>query len=347
MQDAARKRAAERGIIIGSFPAGPRNLISDVPGITVGHCTIRRGSSNTGVTVILPCAGNPYAAPLTAADFVWNGFGKTAGLVQMDELGTLESPIALTSTLNVGRIQDALVDYMLMCCRKDGIRLATFNPVVGECNDSGLNDVTVRPAGLPELLQAVQTASEDFPMGDVGAGAGTQCHGLKGGIGSASRRLMIGRDTYTVGMLVQSNHGCLEDLCIGADRIGTRIARQIHAEKESDKGSIMMILATDVPLDSRQIRRVLKRAANGLARIGSRTGHGSGEIMIGFTTAGRTARNDPHPFVQKTILKEELLEDLFRAAAECCEEAVLDSMLMAAPAVFPDGRILHCLSEFL
>lgn len=347
MHQTNRTRARERGIIIGSFQPGPRNLISDVPGVTVGHCTIRCGLLNTGVTVILPCTDSPYACPLPAADFVWNGFGKTAGLIQIDELGTLESPIALTSTLNVGRIQDALVSYMLECCKKDGIRLATFNPVVGECNDSGLNDVTVRPAGLKELLQAVHSASAGFALGDVGAGTGTQCHGLKGGIGSASRRIRIGTETYTLGMLVQSNHGCLEDLCIGSDRIGARIAHMIRAEKEPDKGSIMMILATDIPLDSRQIRRVLKRSANGLARAGSRTGHGSGEIMIGFSTANRIPRNDMHPFTKISVLREELLEDLFRAAAECCEEAVLDSMLTAGPAVFPDGRILHCLGEFI
>lgn len=342
-----KRRARERGIIIGSMKPGKRNLITDVDGVSVGHCTIRTAKNRTGITVIMPCSDNPFTNRLTAADFVWNGFGKTAGLVQIDELGRLESPIVLTSTLNVGRMQDALVRYMIARCRKEGVRIASFSPVVGECNDSGLNDVTLQAADYPQLMEAIDAASSDFALGDVGAGTGTQCHGLKGGIGSASRTLEIGGKTYTLGILVQSNYGRLEDLQISGRPYGRTIAAEINAEKEPDKGSIMMIAATDLPLNDRQLRRVLKRASIGLARMGSYAGHGSGEIMIGFTTADRIPSDPSISVIAQSVLREELLDDAFRAIAECCEEAVLDSMLMASPAVFQDGRILHSLAEFI
>lgn len=341
------RRIRARGIAIGSLPTGPRNLITDVPGVAVGHCTIKEEDACTGVTVVLPCPENPFVHKLCAASFVWNGFGKTAGLVQIDELGRLESPIALTNTLNVGRVQDALVEYMVRRCRLEGVEITSFNPVVGECNDSGLNNIAVRAVGLSQVLEAMDSAGPDFQLGDVGAGAGTRCHGLKGGIGSASRVLEIEGQKYTLGILVQSNYGKLEDLRLDGAAIGREIARQLAAPDAPDQGSIMMIVATDLPVNERQLGRILRRASVGLARLGSYVGHGSGEIMIGFTTACRFDHEGGPAVCSQPVLREELLDGAFRAVAECCEEAVLDSMVCASPVRMPDGRLLHSLDEFI
>ena len=205
-------RARERGIIIGSLPPGPLNRISDVSGVRVGHCTLSDGGIQTGVTVLLQPPENPFAEKLPAAAYVQNGFGKTLGLVQIDELGTLETPIALCGTLNIRQVHDALVSYMVRLCERDGIHLTSVNPVVGECNDGFLSDIQARPCGEAELLAAVADAKAEFPLGAVGAGRGTCCHSLKGGIGSASRQLELDGEVYTAGVLVQTNHGRLADL---------------------------------------------------------------------------------------------------------------------------------------
>ena len=253
-----QKRIRDAGVIVGELPCGQRNKITDVPGVTVGHCTIDSENHHTGVTVVMPCRQNIFANKLLAAGYVWNGFGKTAGLVQIQELGTLETPIALTNTLNVGLMQDALVEYMVRRCREDGVTMKSINPVVGECNDSRLNDICERAVKEEHLMQAIQSAGEDFALGAVGAGRGTICHGLKGGIGSASRVIELDGKTYTLGLLVQSNHGRMSDLTIAGRNIGREIAEQIKAREEQlqpecDKGSIMMIAATDLPVSERQL----------------------------------------------------------------------------------------------
>lgn len=209
-----RKRLSDYGIRVGCMPTGPLDKITDVPGVTVGHATVRDARHHTGVTVIMPCEDNMFAKKLTAASFVLNGFGKTAGLVQVDELGTLETPIALTNTLNVGLVHDALVTVMAERCAADHVAMHSINPVVGECNDSQLNAIVDRPIHEAHVREAIAGACRDFDEGDVGAGAGTVCHGLKGGIGSASRQIEIAGKTYTLGVLVQSNHGCLEELTV-------------------------------------------------------------------------------------------------------------------------------------
>ena len=320
---------------IGRLPHGPRNLISDVPGVRVGHCTVDAADCHTGVTVVLPPCRNPFAEKLTAASAVFNGYGKTAGLVQVDELGTLETPIALTSTLNVGKVHDALVGYMIDLCRGDGINLTSVNPVVCECNDSRISDIAQRPVGEKEVRQAIETASADFAQGAVGAGRGTICYGLKGGIGSSSRLMEIDGKNYTLGVLVQSNYGASADL---------RVACLPEGLAESDQGSIILILATDLPLTARQLRRVLRRTSVGMARLGSYIGHGSGEIAVGFTTAPRTEEGS---FTVQRALREELMNLPFRAAGECAEEAILQSMLHAAPDRMRDGTEVPSLVEFL
>ena len=219
-----QKRINEYGITVGSLPRGQRNKITDVEGVQVGHCTIDNGENKTGVTVILPGPGNLFTDKMPAASFVWNGFGKTAGLLQVDELGTLETPIALTNTLNVGLVHDALVEYTLEQCEKDGVEMRSLNPVVGECNDSRINRIGHRAVGKKEVFAAIENASLDFDEGDVGAGKGTICHGLKGGIGSASRRILLDGKSYTLGVLVQSNHGKLEDLTVDGICLGGGLA---------------------------------------------------------------------------------------------------------------------------
>ena len=319
---------------IGSMAHGKNNLITDVKGVLVGHATVDRGDCHTGVTVILPESKNPFTHKLTAASHVINGFGKTLGLVQLDELGTLETPIAITNTLNVGKVHDALVSYMLKICDRDGIRLKSVNPIVCECNDSRINDIRQRPVGEKEVFAAIENASVVFEQGAVGAGRGTVCYGLKGGIGSSSRVFSLDGTAYTVGILVQSNYGAARDFVPEAlqNEVGT-----------SDQGSIILIVATDLPLSSRQLRRMIKRASVGMARLGSYIGHGSGEIVIGFTTSVPEESGDS--FLCQKILKEELLDIPFRAVGECAEEAILQSMLHALPDRALDGTEIRSLKQ--
>ena len=320
---------------IGTLPHGPRNSIADVPGVRVGHCTVDEGNCHTGVTVVMPPCRNPYAEKLTAASCVFNGYGKTLGLVQLDELGTLETPIALTNTLNVGRVHDALVSWMVQRCAEDGIPLTSINPVVCECNDSRLSEIVRRPVGEREVFAAIDAASDTFAQGSVGAGRGTVCYGLKGGIGSASRRMALDGQEYTMGVLVQSNYGASADF---------RRACLPEGLAESDQGSIILIVATDLPLSARQLRRVLRRTSVGMARLGSYIGHGSGEIAVGFTTAPRIGQGS---FEVQKILREEKMNLPFRAVGECAEEAILQSLWHAEPDTALDGGPVPSLRQFL
>jgi D-aminopeptidase len=335
---------------------GPRNAITDVPGLRVGHATLDSAEHKTGVTLILPCEDNIFSNKMTAASFVLNGFGKTTGLIQIDELGSLETPIALTNTLNVGLVQDAIVGYMAERCAADGIPLRSINPVVCECNDAELNLISERAVRQEHVEQAIESASLDFEEGDIGAGKGTVCFGLKGGIGSASRLVPISGVDYAVGVLVQSNHGRLEDLLVGGKPFGELILNDGRMREENaalsmnpsvDRGSIIIIVATDLPLSDRQLRRVLKRASVGLARTGSYIGHGSGEIVVGFSTANRQAAQAKGALRTLTILEEERLDSAFRAVAEATEEAILNSMVCAGAAKRRNGAIVHSLAEFL
>lgn len=356
----SEKRIRDYGVVIGELPPGPRNAITDVPGVTVGHCTIDTGEHQTGVTVVVPAPHNLFARKLPAASFVLNGFGKTLGLVQVDELGSLETPIAITNTLNVGLVHDALVDYTLKRCEEDGVEVHSLNPVVCECNDAELNHIACRAVQAGHVRQAIANASADFRQGAVGAGRGTVCYGLKGGIGSASRIIRLGGHDYTVGVLVQSNHGRTADLTIDGQPIGRSITAAgnadgtspasavfrhtdgmdsgVHAQPPAlplvepadlDQGSIIMIVATDLPVSDRQLRRILKRAAVGLIRTGSYLGHGSGDIMVGFSTAYTLPAAGGEPVVQVPLLNEDCIDKAFRAAAESCEEAILNSLAAA------------------
>jgi len=344
-----QKRAADYGIRVGKMTPGSLDRITDVPGVRVGHATIKSEKYNTGVTVILPCEDNMFASKLVAASYVLNGFGKSQGLVQIDELGTLETPIALTNTLNVGIVHDALVSYMAKRCEEDGIEMRSLNPVVGECNDAGLSTIVDRPVKAEHVFAAIDAASEDFEEGGVGAGAGTICHGLKGGIGSASRIIEVGAERFTLGVLVQSNYGSLSELTINGRKVGEEILkrREEEAQEPQDRGSIMMIVATDLPVSDRQLRRILKRCGAGLARLGSYYGHGSGDVMIGFSTANRIPHGHRGEILKVKMVTEETLESAFRAAAEATEEAVLNSLCAAEDATRPDGRVVEASGKYL
>ena len=217
---------------IGRMPHGPRNSIADVSGVRVGHCTVDDERHKTGVTVILPCEDDIFRNKMPAAYHVLNGFGKTTGLMQIGELGTLETPIALTNTLNVGLVHDAMVEYMCRQGERRGYPVLSVNPVVCECNDASLNDIRHRAVGQAEVSAAIAAASADFAQGDVGAGKGMTCHDLKGGIGSSSRLVEIGGETFTLGVLVLTNHGCLHDLTIGGENIGKEIERRIREDTQ-------------------------------------------------------------------------------------------------------------------
>ena len=328
---------------IGRMAHGFRNNISDVPGVTVGHCTVDNARHKTGVTVVMPCEGDIFKDKMVAACHVLNGFGKTAGLMQIQELGTLESPIALTNTLNVGLVHDAMVEYMCQTAEKNGYAIRSVNPVVAECNDASLNDIRHRAIGQNEVFSAINSACADFAQGDVGAGKGMTCHDLKGGIGSSSRIIEIGQNQYTLGVLALTNHGSLKDLTIGGENIGMEIERKIK-EDTPDEGSCILILATDLPVTSRQLGRIIRRCSVGLARLGSFIGHGSGEVFIGFSTANRIPCEAENMDI--SCIHESHINEAFRAAAEAAEEAILQSMLHAKPVTGYSGKVRRSLTEF-
>lgn len=328
---------------IGRMEHGERNSIADVPGVTVGHCTVDNDRHKTGVTVVMPCEDDIFKRKMVAACHVLNGFGKTTGLMQIQELGTLESPIALTNTLNVGLVHDALVEHLCQTAEKNGYAIRSVNPVVAECNDASLNDIRHRAVGQTEVFAAIHSASADFEQGDVGAGKGMTCHDLKGGIGSSSRIIEIGNQRYTLGVLALTNHGSLSDLTIGGKNIGADIERQIR-EDTPDEGSCILILATDLPVSSRQLGRILRRCSVGLARLGSFIGHGSGEVFIGFSTANRVP--EEADCFSLNCIHESYINTAFRAAAEATEEAILQSMLRAKTVTGYSGKVRRSLAEF-
>lgn len=326
------------------FKTGTLNKITDVPGVSVGHATVDNDNIHSGVTVIVPIEENVFYNKPAAACYVLNGFGKSVGTIQIDELGTLESPIALTNTLSVGAVMDALNKRAVRESAKLGKTLRSVNSVVCECNDANINDICAFGINEQHVEQAFINACKDFEEGAVGAGRGMVCHGLKGGIGSASRKVVFDSKEYTLGILLMSNHGALRDLTVDGENVGTRISEGVT---ESDKGSIIVIMATDIPLSPRQIKRVLKRVSTALARVGSRIGHGSGEVFIGFSTANITKADEKKDIVTYSQISESKIDTVFRAVSETTEDALIKSMLCAAPCESRKGKTVHSLSEFM
>jgi len=336
----------ESGIKIGRGTPGARNLITDVPGVKVGHVTIRDGADiNTGVTAILPHEGNLFQEKVMASSCVINGFGKTMGLVQVEELGTIETPIIMTNTLSIGTAATALIKYMLQQNEDIGVKTGTVNPLVCECNDGTLNDIRGLHVKEEHVFEALANCSEDFAEGVVGSGTGMCCLGLKGGIGSASRIVKLDGTEYTVGALVMSNFGGAGRLLIEGRHMGQEIKDKLEAQQ--DKGSIIMLIATDIPLSERQLKRVARRAAVGLARTGSYYGNGSGDIAIAFTTANRVPHYSKTAVMDMKMLADSKIDPVFDMAAEAVEEAIISSLYHAETTTGRAGKVKYGLRDFL
>lgn len=324
---------------IGRLAAGATDSIADVAGVTVGHCTLNDAAMQTGVTVVLPHGGDLFRAKVPAAAVVLNGFGKSIGLLQIEELGVLETPIALTNTFAVGTIATAQMRAAVAANPGIGRELASVNPLVLECNDGYLNDLQAFAIEQQHYDTALANASAQVAQGAIGAGRGMSCFELKGGIGSASRQVMVARTCYTVGALVLANFGKLDDLIVAGAPLGHALTAVQASDATPEKGSIIMLIATDAPLDARQLRRLAARTGAGLARTGSVYGHGSGDIALAFSTAQTVPHQaDGVPITPLNCLHDTLLDPLFHAVADSTEQAILNA-LFAAEAV--QGRDQH------
>jgi D-aminopeptidase len=337
-----RQLARDIGIVIGVLAPGPLNAITDVAGVRVGHRTITEGqATRTGVTAVLPHGGNIFREKVPAAIVVGNGFGKLVGSTQVAELGTLETPVVLTNTLSAFTAADALVAYTLRLEGNEDVR--SVNPVVGETNDGWLNDIRARTVGHEHVMAAIAAAT-DGPVeeGPVGAGTGTRCLGWKGGIGTSSRRLPQALGRYVVGVLAQTNFGGI--LTVNGAPVGRELGRYYLQESENERprdgGSCMLVVATDAPLDARQLKRLARRALLGLAAVGSPMTHGSGDYVIAFSTAKSVRSPHQHKGAIQTrnLLRDEALSPLFQATREATEEAILNSLLKATTVTGFRGR---------
>ncbi len=361
MANSERSRAREFGVRIGSLLTGAANAITDVGDVRVGHVTLIEGDGplvpgqgpvRTGVTVILPHGGNLFREKVPCAIHVINGFGKCMGQEQVEELGNLEGPIALTGTMNVGLVTDAIIAYGIRENPDTGVRTSTINPVVGECSDMFLNDMQGRHVREEHVLSAIDAArSGDVEEGAVGAGTGMSAFGFKGGIGTASRVTPDALGGWTVGVLVLANYGRRDQLRVDGVPVGEVLARDAEeartARDETERGSIMMIVATDAPLLDRGLRRLARRAGIGLARTGSIAGNGSGDYVIAFSTSERV--RIPHEPDGLTQTVEIVFEDgpaidgLFQAVVEATEEAILNALFKATTMTGRDGNVREAL----
>ena len=333
---------------IGALPSGPRNAITDVAGVTVGHRTLDAGDVQTGVTVVLPHGGDLFQDRVPAASVVINGFGKSIGLLQIAELGVLETPIALTNTFSVATVASAQIRQCLGANPESGRSLPTVNPLVFECNDGFLNDIQRMAVTEAHYLQACQAAGLEVEEGSVGAGRGMSSFGLKGGIGTASRKVFIGTTSYTVGALVLANCGRLPQFVLGGHAVGARLAALApEPEPEPEKGSIILLIATDAPLDARQLRRLAVRAGAGLARTGSVFGHGSGDIALAFSVAYTVPQDSGRPMPAIAMLHDALLDPLFQAVADSTEQAIVHALWRAVAVTGRDGHHRAALADLL
>jgi D-aminopeptidase len=331
-----RPRASDVGLKVGILPTGQLNAITDVAGIEVGHATIINGDKvRTGVTAVLPHSGNVYRDKVPGAIFVGNGFGKLTGSTQVDEMGEIETPILLTNTASVPRVADAVTTYILTLPGNEDV--LSVNPVVGETNDGYLNDIRGRHITPEDVLAAIKQAKTGaVEEGNVGAGTGTVAFGWKGGIGTSSRKLPQNLGGYTVGVLVQTNFGGV--LTIAGAPVGQELGQYyLHKElqqgsaKDKADGSCMIIIATDAPVDARNLRRLAARACLGMARTGSAASNGSGDYAIAFSTAPqlRIHTSEKPPTRHLELLTNDAMSPLFLAVIEATEEAIYNSMFRA------------------
>lgn len=339
-QNDPRPRARDLGIKVGVLATGPLNAITDVAGVKVGHITLIQGENiRTGVTAILPHGGNLFQEKVPGAVFIGNAFGKLIGSTQVNELGEIETPILLTSTLSTPRVADALISYMLGLKGNEDVQ--SVNPLVGETNDGYLNDIRSRPISEQDVFTAIRNARDGaVEEGAVGAGTGTVAFGFKGGIGTSSRRLPASLGGYTVGVLVQTNFGGI--LTIGGAPVGRELGRfylkdQLEGKSsgrtdraQTADGSIMIVVATDAPIDNRNLSRLAARAMMGLARTGSSGSNGSGDFVIAFSTAPDLRIHAGSTQVKPgLLLGNESMSPLFEAVIEATEEAIYNSLLRA------------------
>jgi len=345
-------RPRDFGLTFGSLQSGPLGLITDVAGVGVGHATLVEGDVRTGFTAVLPHGSDLFREKVPAAVEVVNGFGKSVGLMQVAELGQLETPILLTNTFAVGRGFDALVERALAANPDIGRTTGTVNPVVLECNDGHLSDIRARRAGVDHAFAALDAAREGtFERGAVGAGAGMSTFGFKGGIGSSSRVFELDGRDHCLGVLALTNFGRAGDLVLPDGRRPkppkTGRTSPLVAQDPPERGSVIIIVATDVGLEMRQLKRVARRAGAGLARLGSFWGNGSGDIALAFSTAERIRHDERDDLVTRRILREDRIDILFRAAADATAEAVVDAMLAAAETEGRDGHRRVSLADVL
>jgi D-aminopeptidase len=356
-----RPRLRDTGLAVGKLPTGLHNAITDVGDVRVGHTTLISGQGplrpgegpiRTGVTVVLPHGGDPFRRKVQASVHTINGFGRVRGFEQVRELGLVESPIALTNTLNVGLVADALVQYAVRHNPDIGIRTSTANVLVGETHDGYLNDIQGRHVRAEHVWAAIESAKPGpVDEGAIGAGTGTTCFGWKGGIGTASRLVPPEAGSYTVGALVQSNFGRPPDLMVCGVPVGEQVCPPDAAGDQAGPtppgagGSVMIVLATDAPLTARQLRRLCVRVAAGLARTGSHYGHSSGDFVIAFSTAWEVEHTPAALTATQTVLADEAraMYWLFPAVVESVEEAVLNSLFRAETVAGRDGHVRHVL----
>ena len=327
-----------------ALPTGPKNSIADVQGVRVGHATLIEGSARTGVTAILPHSGNLFTDKVPAGSAVINGFGKTVGLMQQVELGQIETPILLTNTFGVPACATALIRAAIKANPTIGRDAATVNPLVFECNDGTVNDIQTLSVTEETAAQAIAAASEEFAQGTVGAGTGMRTFEMAGGVGTASRMVTLPSGTpYTVGVFVLSNFGQAGEMRIFGQRLDP-VPRQSAPPADPERGSIIIIIATDAPFETRQLARLARRGAPALGRLGSFVGHGSGDVALAFTTAYTVAAaGEEQSMVPR--LSETVINPFFHAVVEATEEAILNAMLHAKSHTGYDGARLPTLRE--
>lgn len=339
----AQKRIRDYGIQVGILSPGQFNAITDVTGVLVGHKTlIQSDDVRTGVTIILPHSGNSFKEKVRAAVYVANGFGKLVGSTQIEELGAIETPIALTSTLNVFRVADALIDYTLAQSGNENLR--SINPVVGETNDGYLNNIQKRAVTKNEVFEAIKNVkSGAVEEGSVGAGTGTICFGYKGGIGTASRKLPESKGGYTVGVLVQTNFGGV--LEINGVQVGKELGKYYMKDDIQPDGSCMIVVATDAPLSNRNLKRLAKRAILGLAKTGVFCSNGSGDYVIAFSSHPdcRISSENTSGLLHSRELENDGMSPLFLAVVEATQEAIYNSLFSATEIIGYNGHKVSAL----
>ena len=336
-----------RIVKIGSIETGKKNNICDVPGVLVGHTTIIDGVNKTGVTAILPHSGNMFQKKVVGASYVFNGFGKSVGLMQLDELGAIETPIILSNALSASKVANGLISYMLKDNPEIGVTTSTVNPLVLECNDGSINQTQNRIVTENDIFNAIDKASSVFEQGAVGAGTGMRCHGFKSGIGSASRIIKIKDKEYVLGVLVNSNFGRSNgiDLIFKGRHLGPLI-KNYNLEQETDKGSIIVVIATNAPLDNRQLKRVAARAIIGIGRTGSFGGNGSGDVFVSFSTSNNVMHFNDDVEEQIIRIPDSYIDKFFEATVEATEESVLNSLLYAKGMKSYNGKYFKSLMEY-